>query len=248
MLGVASRSGIPHDIFTKFGVLAVNGKVRDSMTEEHQDGWGTAGYLGKWGVHFGRSKNGLSKSSAEFEIATKKALISGSKVLISHLRTASIGDVKLENTHPFVRANWIFCHNGTIENPERLTVDGAEYEGSTDSEKLFVFIKTRLYLKNPKDFKGAILKAVEDVGALCKCTSMTFIMSNSDYVIGYRNFSEEEDYYTLHYSAKPGLFLFCSERLEGFDWNSMKNGELIIVNKSGESLEDEVSAKRGVFL
>jgi predicted glutamine amidotransferase len=245
MFGIASKNNISQELFVKFAELASTGRVKPSMTEQHQDGWGVSGYLGKWGVHFGRSKNALAESKPEFDTALKKSLISGSKILIAHIRKASIGDLRLENTHPFVRGNWIFCHNGTIENPERLLVPGIEYEGSTDSEKLFVFIKTRLFLKGPKDFNNSIIKAVKDVKALCDTTSLTFIMSNGDKLIGYRDFSEEEEYYTLYYSASPGAFMFCSEPLEGFDWNSMKNGELLILEKTGEFLSETNENKLG---
>ena len=59
-----------------------------------------------------------------------------------HLRAASVGDVKIENTHPFNIDNKIaFCHNGTAGNSEnnllRLAMSKTvKFEGETDSETL----------------------------------------------------------------------------------------------------------------
>jgi glutamine amidotransferase len=64
-----------------------------------------------------------------------------------------VGGVSLKNTHPFVRGQWLFAHNGTVEGfaenpgpllqliPEHL---GGEIEGETDSEHLFYALLGRL--------------------------------------------------------------------------------------------------------
>ena len=37
-----------------------------------------------------------------------------SRLMMVHVRRATIGDLKLENTHPFSRGPYTYCHNGTI--------------------------------------------------------------------------------------------------------------------------------------
>src|SRR5262245_60948197 len=35
--------------------------------------------------------------------------------LIGHVREATIGNLKMENTHPFRYRSWLFAHSGTVE-------------------------------------------------------------------------------------------------------------------------------------
>jgi hypothetical protein len=56
---------------------------------------------------------------------------------IAHLRAASHGDNKKENTHPFIIGPWAFIHNGiwSEHNLVRLALSKqVEFEGETDSE------------------------------------------------------------------------------------------------------------------
>ena len=56
---------------------------------------------------------------------------------IAHFRIKSVGDVKPENTHPFVMDKVTFAHNGTITSLRPL-------EGKTDSETFgLTFLKSR---------------------------------------------------------------------------------------------------------
>lgn len=56
---------------------------------------------------------------------------------IAHFRIRSVGDVKPENTHPFVMDKVTFAHNGTIHN---ITPE----DGKTDSETFgLMFLKNR---------------------------------------------------------------------------------------------------------
>lgn len=77
-----------------------------------------------------------------------KSLLSGNieaKDAIAHIRLATIGYDKMENTHPFkgydLSANeWIFAHNGTIFESEALTKYTYEQDGDTDSERIFLYM------------------------------------------------------------------------------------------------------------
>jgi len=75
----------------------------------------------------------------------EKALAAGCKLFdhmphsgwtIAHLRAASHGDAELVNTHPFVKGDWAFCHNG-IWSGYRLAkalIPSLEVDGETDTE------------------------------------------------------------------------------------------------------------------
>jgi glutamine amidotransferase len=67
-------------------------------------------------------------------------------VLIGHVRTATVGNLRTENTHPFRYRQWLFAHTGTIDGygplRERVSESLPEFlrrnvRGDTDSELLF---------------------------------------------------------------------------------------------------------------
>jgi predicted glutamine amidotransferase len=67
-------------------------------------------------------------------------------LLIGHVRSATVGGTRTENTHPFRFRNWIFCHSGTIDRFEAIQEDmlrsipdflRRNIRGNTDSEHLF---------------------------------------------------------------------------------------------------------------
>ncbi len=67
-------------------------------------------------------------------------------VLIGHVRAATVGNLRTENTHPFRYRQWLFAHTGTIDGvaPLRDRVSDSLPEflrrnvrGDTDSELLF---------------------------------------------------------------------------------------------------------------
>jgi glutamine amidotransferase len=83
---------------------------------EHKNGWGVAFYPdGFSACVIKEPKPSTDSPMAKF---LKSANIVRSRIVISHVRTASRGGVAYYNTHPFVRElfgrEWVFAHNGTI--------------------------------------------------------------------------------------------------------------------------------------
>ena len=69
-----------------------------------------------------------------------------SDVLVGHVRTATVGNLRTENTHPFRYRQWLFAHTGTIGGyaaiRDRMIEAVPEFlrrnvRGDTDSEVLF---------------------------------------------------------------------------------------------------------------
>src|SRR6185369_2239000 len=77
-------------------------------------------------------------------------------VMAAHVGDASVGAVAEANTHPFVHAQWIFAHNGTVARFKKVARVRAALEaeidpalrpavrGDTDSERVFFLFLTRL--------------------------------------------------------------------------------------------------------
>lgn len=233
MIGIAANNGVSRLWLESFHELSVTGKVLNGLTDGHDDGWGVAGYLGKWSVYFGRSEKDASKEAAGFGAACGKAVNSRSKVLIAHFRKASEGKVSLGNTHPFIYKDMIFCHNGDVHDSERLILPGVIYEGDTDSERLFRFIASRLETGAQKRYSALIPEIIAEVKEKCSYDSLTFLLSNGERLIGYRDYTVDGWYYTLYAARTDNSYILCSEPLPGFEWKPLGNGELVISNKQG---------------
>ncbi len=75
-------------------------------------------------------------------------------VLIGHVRRASVGALRTENTHPFRYRSWVFAQTGTIDGfeglRERLLASQPEFlrrnvRGETDSECFFYLFLSFLH-------------------------------------------------------------------------------------------------------
>ena len=90
---------------------------------------------------------------------------------MAHIRLATIGDVDYENCHPFVKRDcggrvWTLIHNGTIFNCPLLDGYVHRQEGSTDSERIFLYLidcidnetkKKERNCHHERDFRSSIM-------------------------------------------------------------------------------------------
>lgn len=80
-------------------------------------------------------------ADAEFARAARDVC---SQTFIAHIRFASTGDLRPENTHPFLQHDRLFAHNGVIGELDRLDAELGEYrglvKGDTDSERFFALV------------------------------------------------------------------------------------------------------------
>ena len=117
----------------------------DLAGEEHAHGWGIATYEGHcphierqaWAAYHGE----------HFRRAAARIF---SQQVLAHVRSATVGTPKIENTHPFVDGPWAFIHNGTVPNFERLRPRllaqlpedrRKAIQGDTDSEHVFHYLR-----------------------------------------------------------------------------------------------------------
>ncbi|MFY0676848.1 MAG: class II glutamine amidotransferase [Neptuniibacter sp.] len=135
LLGMSAN--VPTDICFSFAGLMQRG----GGTGPHKDGWGIAFYEGK-GVRCFHDPN----PSVDSRIANliKEHPIK-SHVVVSHIRQANVGNVTLENTHPFQRElwgyTWTFAHNGQLDKA-LFSKKLSYYQpvGTTDSEFAFCWM------------------------------------------------------------------------------------------------------------
>ena len=143
LLGMSAN--VPTDICFSFtGLMQRGGK-----TGPHRDGWGITFYEGKGCRTF---KDPTPSCQSEIAKLVQQYPIKSCAV-ISHIRQANRGGVRLENTHPFTRelwgSYWTFAHNGQLSDYESLADGYSKPVGETDSERAFCWLLNQLDAEFP---------------------------------------------------------------------------------------------------
>ncbi len=117
------------------------------LSKKHKDGWGVGYY------NFGRPmiyKSDKSLYMDTFPESLRKDL-KNSKIIFFHIRRASPGiAINMDNVHPFKLGNYIFAHNGTINNykdrilPQLSRKVQQSLSDHTDSEAMFYYLYDKL--------------------------------------------------------------------------------------------------------
>jgi glutamine amidotransferase len=119
----------------------IHQSFRDRDGRSHPDGWGLGVYTnGRLSIEHQVQP---AYQSDAFRWAAARAR---STRVIAHIRRATIGALRPENTHPFVHDRWMFAHNGTLAAFEAIRPRLLEAMtrtqrdamlGETDSEHVF---------------------------------------------------------------------------------------------------------------
>lgn len=232
MLGFIGRENIA-SYLRCFRELAEIGKVKADAKSGHRDGWGIVYYRDGTFSYAGReAANALDDE--KYEQACKTIEKSKPSMVLAHLRKASAGSKKRENTHPFVYKKWSFCHNGTIKKSEtgdfQEPLRNLKMEGDTDSERFFKLVVERI--ENGEAAQDAIKNLVRSVRSeYSKTTSLTFLFSDGKAVYAYREYNTDSDYYTLFYSKEKEYVLFSQEKRWKTSWEEILNRNLVVVDE-----------------
>ncbi len=123
---------------------------RGGCTDHHADGWGIAFFEsdcvtpGKGIRHFVDTCSSATSPMAQM----LKSYPIKSHNVVAHVRKATIGQVTLENCHPFVRElwgrYWVFAHNGDLKNFAPALHGHFKPVGNTDSELAFCWLLQEL--------------------------------------------------------------------------------------------------------
>lgn len=136
---------------------------RDVLTTTNSEGtpWG-------WGVGFVQSGEILLKrrpldEAPRLNLADMVSDVR-SDTLIAHMRHATIGSLRTENTHPFRYQQWMFADTGTVDNFEQVRARmhkslpnflQRSLRGDTDSELLFSLFLSFLHDASKLDFASS---------------------------------------------------------------------------------------------
>lgn len=232
LLGQVSRTPVTVD--------AVLGDQRADFLElarKHGDGWGHA-----WSDDGQVQVVTAPESARTSTLFAEVAATLPATAWVAHLRWATLGlAVRPENTHPFTDDVIAFAHNGSIDPPSALDELvapelAAARRGDTDSERLFLALRTRL---RDRDEVTALADTVADVIASsaaakslnCMVLTPTALMAVCSYDPG----SEEDpDYYPLLYRAgADGVVVASTGWTDPSGWQVLTNGQLLVIDRAG---------------
>jgi len=96
----------------------------EELSYRNPSGWGIA-WLDEEGWHIYKEPHLLYKSREAREYIETRVF---GRIIVSHVRLASVGNESLENTHPWLYHGWVFAHNGTISRRPLLELIHEEYK------------------------------------------------------------------------------------------------------------------------
>lgn len=219
LLGMSAN--VPTDICFSFSGLMQRG----GATGAHRDGWGIAFYEGRAVREFRDPEPSCQSPIARLiqDLPIK------SKTVISHIRQANVGEVSLENTHPFGRElwgrNWSFAHNGQLKDKDSLPLTTYFPVGSTDSERAFCWQEVSKCNFPPSEQNSRRYRAV---GTTDSEAAFVWILNNvsgafpeapSDpeglwvYLKGLADKLAEKGVCNLLFSDAEYLYAYCSTKL-----------------------------------
>jgi predicted glutamine amidotransferase len=138
LLGIASS--VPVDIAFSFSGFIMRG----GHTGPHADGWGVSLYQDRFARTFIEEQPAHASPLTRF---LKNNPIE-TRLAVAHIRKATRGSARLENTHPFVRVfqgrHLVFAHNGTLPHVRDKPLRQETPLGDTDSEHAFCWMLERL--------------------------------------------------------------------------------------------------------
>ena len=206
-------------------VEAENPIIRQSM--EHDSGWGMAVYERAEGAEPECIKfPNAAHSDGDFRAATDRR----GRIFNVHVRRATVGDLRPENTHPFCLASYSLGHNGTVMECTRLLGDDvARPAGDTDTECLFNHLMATF---DDGDPAGSLRRGLTEVVERSPFSGLNILLSDGERLYAYRL-----GLFELHWLARPGQLLVSSERLTSEHWHAVGQDVLLTLDPEDDLQE-----------
>jgi glutamine amidotransferase len=191
-----------------------------------------------------------------------------SSTFLAHIRFATTGALRTENTHPFLQDSRLFAHNGVVAGLDRLDAElgsaGTELvHGDTDSERVFALITAGI--RRHGDVRQGIVDTVGWIAANLPVYALNLILTTPTDLWALRYPATNPLYvlsrpaggHELDQHGRPGTIRARSAQLAGAPstivatermdddpgWRPLAPGELLHV-MSGQQLTSEVVLDR----
>jgi glutamine amidotransferase len=201
--------------------------------DENDSGWGLAVYpRGEGEAPRCTRFPDHAAAGDEFE----KAADSQGRILMAHVRKATVGGLTAENTHPFCLGEYAFCHNGTLGSPDKLLAgQGEGPRGQTDSERIFHRLLREVDPAPDRVVEG-LRRAMTAAARCAPLSGLNFLFSDGEHLYAYRL-----GLFDLHWLAREGQILVASERMTRDEpWHDVRQDVLLVIGPG----DDEPHAER----
>ncbi len=180
---------------------------------KHPHGWGLATFDEDENVQVEKEPIQATKS-----IYLKERLqvpVEG-RMLLGHIRYATIGNLKYANCHPFTGTDnsgrrWTMVHNGTIFKYDPLNSYVKKQLGETDSERIFLYLLDQVNEKTaenggkPLNKKERFQLLDSIVSEMAEHNKLNLLIYDGEYLYVHTNCAG-----TLHYLQKEDHVLFAT--------------------------------------
>ncbi len=193
---------------------------------EHHNGWGLA-LLDNMGVAI--EKEPVRALDSQY----LKNRLTGNietSICMAHIRKATIGDVSFNNTHPFSRIDqsgrrWVFVHNGTIFESDPLSRYLYEQEGTTDSERILLYIIDRVNrdIERKCDNKAKCELIDDIVREISSGNKVNFLLYDGTLLYVHKN-----EPGTLYKRQADNTIYFSTHPLDEFGWEEVEQNQLSV--------------------
>lgn len=116
-----------------------------SHAAQHPNGWGLA-LFNKTNTEIYREAKQADRSETLKKLLERPII---TQTALAHIRSATIGNVEIDNCHPFTATDisgrtWTLIHNGTVFEEDHLNEYIFQQKGETDSERILLYIIDRI--------------------------------------------------------------------------------------------------------
>jgi glutamine amidotransferase len=227
--------------------------------KNNPDGWGIAYYPDKSVQIF---KEHIQINASKFADFLKNYSFMNSKIFIAHVRRTSVGENSHKNTHPFCRElngkEYLFAHNGTICNFNKLNLGRFKPIGETDSEYIFCHLLDFIREKEIKNWNIDDVQSLEkEIKKINKKGTLNCLFADGEHLFCYH---DKNGYNSLHFIQRKTPYrkivlkdldwkidlkeektpdqtgyIIATKPLSNENWIEFKKGELIVF-KNGKMI------------
>jgi len=203
-------------------------QAKYGMNSEHRHGYGVS-YFKKDTLHARKELDPIWDRKNNFDLDDH------GNILILHARKASVGNLAIENLHPYSTKmddkTFIFAHNGTVKDIRKMGINTNLLDnGETTDSKIIMDIIMNEY-QISQNMKYSIEEAIENISHTCdNIASVNFIASDGIKLYALRYYLEDENYYTMWYKKIENGYVISTEKFEDeeYEWELIPNKTLMI--------------------
>ena len=201
-----------------------------SHSDHHPNGWGIALIDGN-NVSLEREP---VRASDSLYLRNRLTAEIRASLLLAHIRKATVGDVCFDNSHPFTKRDesgriWTLIHNGTIFEADELSPYRYRQTGTTDSERILLYIVDRINQKfyddmNSFDVNDRMELLEQILRRLSPENKLNLLFTDGEYLYVHKNAPG-----TLYRKEERGCSVIATTPLEGQDgWEEVEDNRLLV--------------------